>query len=160
MTLKYPHFFPVTRKCRNSETRRRIETAYQSRCMKENTEILEKLVELRQKQSDLLGYKNHATYIQEVIWRNNNLQHIWHLMSQIRCRKNHTPLNFIIYVAVENGKESWKGQILLRKFDYETTTNLENREGRASQAKRTRGTCLCDCDMNLTIIHWKGWMLT
>ena len=34
--------------------------------MKENTEILEKLVELRQKQSDLLGYKTHAAYIQEV----------------------------------------------------------------------------------------------
>ena len=66
VTLKYPHFFPVTRKCRNSETRRRIETAYQSRCMKENTEILEKLVELRQKQADLLGYRTHAEYIQEV----------------------------------------------------------------------------------------------
>ena len=68
VTLKYPHFFPVTRKCRNSETRRRIETAYQARCMEENTKILEKLVELRQRRADLLGYKNHATYIQEVIW--------------------------------------------------------------------------------------------
>ena len=56
----------MTRKCRNSETRRRIETAYQARCMKENTKILEKLVELRQKQADLLGYKNHAAYIQEL----------------------------------------------------------------------------------------------
>ena len=34
--------------------------------MQENTKILEKLVELRQKQADLLGYKNHAAYIQEV----------------------------------------------------------------------------------------------
>ena len=34
--------------------------------MKENTEILEKLVELRQRQADLLGYKTHAAYIQEV----------------------------------------------------------------------------------------------
>ena len=66
VTLKYPHFFPVTRKCRNADTRKKIETAYQSRCMKENTEILEKLVELRQRQADLLGYKTHASYIQEV----------------------------------------------------------------------------------------------
>ena len=66
VTLKYPHFFPVTRKCRNSETRRRIETAYQARCMEENTKILEKLVELRQRRADLLGYKNHAAYIHEL----------------------------------------------------------------------------------------------
>jgi len=66
VTLKYPHFFPVTRKCRNADTRKKIETAYQSRCMKENTEILEKLVELRQRQADLLGYKTHASYIQEL----------------------------------------------------------------------------------------------
>ena len=66
VTLKYPHFFPVTRKCRNADTRKKIETAYQSRCMKENTEILEKLVDLRQRQADLLGYKTHASYIQEV----------------------------------------------------------------------------------------------
>ena len=76
--------------------------------------------------------------------------------------KNYTSLNSNMYVSVENGKKSWKRQIILRKFDSETATNLENREGRASQAKRTRGTCLCDFDMNLTIwdiIHWKGWIL-
>ena len=66
VTLKYPHFFPVTRKCRVPETRLRIETAYQSRCLKENTEILEKLVTLRQKQAELLGYKNHAHYTLEL----------------------------------------------------------------------------------------------
>lgn len=36
------------------------------RCIKENTPILEELIQLRQKQADLLGYKNHAAYIQEV----------------------------------------------------------------------------------------------
>ena len=73
VTLKYPHFFPVTRKCRNAETRKTIETAYQARCMKENTEILEKLVELRQRQADLLGYKTHASYVQEVWLSNQNI---------------------------------------------------------------------------------------
>jgi len=66
VTMKYPHFFPVTRKCTNPETRRKMETTYQSRCMKENTAILEELIQLRQQQADLLGYKNHATYIQEL----------------------------------------------------------------------------------------------
>ncbi|RXG59754.1 Thimet oligopeptidase, partial [Armadillidium vulgare] len=42
LTLKYPHL-----------------------CMKENTPILEELIELRQRLADLLGYKNHASFIHE-----------------------------------------------------------------------------------------------
>ena len=48
------------------ETRKQIETAYQSRCMDKNTRILEELVELRQKKADLLGYENHAHYVLEM----------------------------------------------------------------------------------------------
>lgn len=33
--------------------------------MKENTPILEELIELRQRLADLLGYKNHASFIHE-----------------------------------------------------------------------------------------------
>jgi thimet oligopeptidase len=64
--MKYPHFFPVSRKCKNAETRQKLETTYQSRCLEENTKILEQLVELRQDQADLLGYENHAAYIHEL----------------------------------------------------------------------------------------------
>jgi len=66
VTMKYPHFFPVTRKCNNPKTRYEMEKAFQSRCMAENTPIIEEIVELRRKQADLLGYADHATYIQEV----------------------------------------------------------------------------------------------
>ena len=66
VTMKYPHFFPVSRKCRVPETRRKVETAYQSKCMEVNTPLLEELIKLRQTQAELLGYANHAAYIQEL----------------------------------------------------------------------------------------------
>lgn len=66
VTMKYPHFFPVTRKCHVPSTRKAMESAYQSRCMKENTEILEELVSLRHRHAQLLGYENHAAYIHEI----------------------------------------------------------------------------------------------
>ena len=49
-----------------------MEKTYQSRCMAENTKIIEEIVSLRQKQSQLLGYENHAAYIQEVGVRKSN----------------------------------------------------------------------------------------
>lgn len=64
--MKYPHFFPVSRKCKIPLTRQKLEIAYQSRCLEENTKILEELVELRQEQAQLLGYENHAAYVQEL----------------------------------------------------------------------------------------------
>ena len=66
VTMKYPHFFPVSRKCKVPETRKQLEIAYQSRCLAENTKILEELVALRQEQAQLLGYDTHAAYIQEL----------------------------------------------------------------------------------------------
>ncbi len=74
VTMQYPHFFPVSRKCSVAETRRRLETAYQSRCLEENTKILEELVQLRQEQAQLLGYDTHAEYIQELRMAKNPSQ--------------------------------------------------------------------------------------
>ena len=64
--MTYPHFFPVSRKCENPETRRKLEIVYQSQCIEENTKILEKLVSLRNEQAKLLGYETHAAYIHEL----------------------------------------------------------------------------------------------
>jgi len=66
VTMKYPHFFPVTRKCNNPDTRLKMEKTYLSRCNEENIKILEEIVSLRQKQAAILGYENHASYIQEL----------------------------------------------------------------------------------------------
>jgi len=71
VSLRYPHFFPITRKCHVPETRRILETAYQSKCLNENTEILEEIIDLRHKEATLLGYPNHATYSQDMLMVKN-----------------------------------------------------------------------------------------
>ena len=55
LTCKYPHYNPIMDNCKNPHTRYLMEKTFRSRCLKENTPRIEKLIALRQKQADLLG---------------------------------------------------------------------------------------------------------
>ncbi|RTG86053.1 thimet oligopeptidase [Schistosoma bovis] len=63
VSLKYPHYFPIMQKASNPETRRTLETAFNSRCVKENSPILKRLMELRKERATILGFPTHADFM-------------------------------------------------------------------------------------------------
>lgn len=120
--MKYPHFFPVSRKCRIPETRRKMEVAYQSRCIKENTPILEEMIRLRQKHADLLGYRNHAAYVQEVSLAQTLF---FYLFPSVALK-----------LTVENGERTREGCPVPGGLGREAATDLAEREDGDARTKK------------------------
>ena len=82
VTTKYPHYYPVIKRCNNPTTRRKIETAFMSRCVDTNTKLIEELLELRQQQADILGYESHADYVLENKMAKNR-EAVWNFINNL-----------------------------------------------------------------------------
>ncbi len=48
VSLKYPELIPIMQRCKVDSTRQKMEFANSSKCMKQNTPILEQVILLRQ----------------------------------------------------------------------------------------------------------------
>jgi len=66
VTLKYPDLFPVMERCKVESTRKQMDFANGTKCIKENTPILEEIIVLRQEEAKLLGFDSHANYILDI----------------------------------------------------------------------------------------------
>ena len=62
ITLKYPDVVPIMEYATNRDFRKRISTLFKSRCMEENTPLVEKVLELRVKMAELFGFENYSDY--------------------------------------------------------------------------------------------------
>ncbi|KAG0411015.1 hypothetical protein HPB47_011850 [Ixodes persulcatus] len=72
VTLKYPHVIPIMKMAVNAETRRRVNFAFDNRCVEENTPLLEKAISLKHKKAKLLDYETHADFITEILMARNS----------------------------------------------------------------------------------------
>ncbi|OQR93358.1 thimet oligopeptidase [Thraustotheca clavata] len=66
VTMKYPIVFPILKTCSVAETRRRVEAAFDGRCLPVNVAIVEEMVQLRHEVANLLGFTSHAAFIADI----------------------------------------------------------------------------------------------
>ncbi|KAK5582392.1 hypothetical protein RB653_003975 [Dictyostelium firmibasis] len=88
ISLKYPDVIPTMKYCSVAETRKAVEFANGSKCIKENTPILEETCKLRFEAAQLLGFKDWASYKSHylMVKSNDNIQSF-----EDRMRKLLTP---------------------------------------------------------------------
>jgi thimet oligopeptidase len=65
VTVDYPDYYPFMDNAKDPAARRRLEALFSNRAYPVNAGILQEVLALRREAAGLLGYKNHAAFIQE-----------------------------------------------------------------------------------------------
>lgn len=67
VTLKHPHVMPIMKMAVDPETRKKVNFAWDSRCIAENVPLVEKAISLRHKKAQILNYPTHSDYVTELL---------------------------------------------------------------------------------------------
>lgn len=62
ITLKYPDYIPIMEKCKNRETRKMMNDEFNRRCYDENKDIINKILDLKKKLANELGFELYSDY--------------------------------------------------------------------------------------------------
>ena len=65
VTLKAPDVMPILQFCGNPKSREKLVRRESAQCQDENTDLFLQTVKLRHETAQLLGFKNHASYVLE-----------------------------------------------------------------------------------------------
>ncbi|KAJ6641686.1 Thimet oligopeptidase [Pseudolycoriella hygida] len=71
ISISFASYLPLMQTCRNPKTRRKVLIAFENVGGRRNEEIMQKVIEMRHKCADLLGYENWAAYRQEMLIAKN-----------------------------------------------------------------------------------------
>ncbi len=63
VTMSYPIAFPILKKCSVESTRKKLNSLFSNRAAPKNIEVLEKLIQVRDKYAKELGYESYASYV-------------------------------------------------------------------------------------------------
>jgi len=117
LTMKAPHTVPVAKHCVREDTRQRLQMASQTRCLS-NESLLEELVSKRQERAQLLGWKDHASFMLSAKMAETP-ERVMSFMETISTRLQEVKdqdMKSLLEIAEKENIETWNYNFYARKL--------------------------------------------